>query len=78
MKVNRGNSNFFIKASNGQGFLMTNELFNSNDNPSPTFEDYTYLNQEVLSDSTNWTTISTSFVAEEDYSEIVKCIVSKL
>ncbi|MGB0424097.1 MAG: hypothetical protein ACPGED_07240, partial [Flavobacteriales bacterium] len=71
MKINRGHSISGIKASSGQGFLMSNEQFNSNDNPSPAFEEFTYVNTEIISDSTNWTTISTSFIAEEEYSEIV-------
>jgi hypothetical protein len=71
MKINRGNSIAMIKASNGQGFLLTNEQYNAIDNPSPAFEEYTYANQEIITDSTNWINISTSFVAEEAFSQLV-------
>jgi hypothetical protein len=71
MRINRGNSVFNINASNGQGFLLTNEQYNAIDNPSPAFEEYTYVNQEILTDSTNWISISTSFVAEQAFSRLV-------
>ena len=71
MKLNRGNSDFINKASNGQGILLTNEVYDSFDNPSPAFEDFTFVNTDIITDSTSWLTISASFIADEEYSRLV-------
>ena len=71
MQINRGNSEFINKASNGQGILLTNEEYNSEINPSPAFEGFTLINTEIVADSSSWTEIRGNFIATEEYSRLV-------
>jgi hypothetical protein len=71
VRINRGTSNFLNKASNGQGFLLTTTFHDAASNPSPAFLMPSFVNNEVLTDSTNWLVLNTSFVADSAYTHLV-------
>ncbi len=74
LAYNNGHSN---KASNGQGAYFTTIEhssiwdINPEDNPSPLIIESVILNDNILSDTTNWVQLKGSFIADSSYTHLV-------